>query len=285
MALLRLRAVAMRARNPPRDAHTTSSRECLLLSLGDELVLRVLAAVEPLSRFAAQAACRRLRELCGDPRLALYVRGCGPEAVEVLSGARAAVTLREALCVALPGDTIRLPAGCHYTDESLRVGAGRPVRVEGCGVGRCKLVSAPGVDTLSTSASLLLRGVAVEATGGGACVRHGGGALTLERCTLRCLPTPLMHLIEAVRSSGCGRVSVSDTRIEGGPRAVRVLGQGRLRNVRFYAGVYAFDVSAEQGRPCGAEGAAERAEMLDTTVLKPVSPLRGQKMVLNPNPY
>ncbi|CAN1316326.1 F-box protein SKIP5 [Linum perenne] len=66
----------------------------------------------------------------------------------------------------------------------------------------------------------------------GCCLLHKSGRLTIDGCVLQCESNPLDYLSCPIKKKGSNGVSVSETRIEGGAKAVLTNGGLALQRVR-----------------------------------------------------
>ncbi|KAJ4720310.1 F-box protein SKIP5 [Melia azedarach] len=169
--------------------------------------------------------------------------------------------LKAAVSAARPGDTILIAAGGSHLACNIQIK--KPLCLIGGGElpDETSLVCARGSDSaLEFLSTCKLANLTVKAELG-CCLLHRSGRLTIDGCVLQCESNPLDYLscpiVSTARScitptplkSKGDSVSVLQTRIEGGAKAVLTSGDLVLQRVRvIYARTYLyfwFDVDIE----------------------------------------
>ncbi|CAN1128184.1 F-box protein SKIP5 [Linum perenne] len=199
--------------------------------------------IEFADRYNTALVCHRWRFLACHPRLWLRV----DRAVKDLSEPGVFPNVETAVSSARPGDTILIAAGgSHFASNILIT---KPLCLVGGGdiPDETTLFCSRGSDSaLEFLSSCKLMNLTVK-TELGCCLLHKSGRLTIDGCVLQCESNPLDYLscpiistaggVEVLSSTakkkkGSNGVSVSETRIEGGAKAVLTNGGLALQRVR-----------------------------------------------------
>ncbi|XP_020273696.1 F-box protein SKIP5 isoform X2 [Asparagus officinalis] len=189
----------------------------------------------------------RWRFLACHPRLWLRVE----RPIKNLNEPGVYPSLEAAISAARPGDTILIAAGGNHVASNIQIK--KPLCLIGAGdlpddtVLTCARGSDSALEFLSTCkvANLTIRAEL------GYCLLHRSGRLTIEGCILQCEENPLDYLSFPIVSTASSKVdtfspapksqqqqkiadsvTVSETRIEGGAKAVWTSGNLVLRHVR-----------------------------------------------------
>lgn len=184
---------AMAAAPTPTNEHPAHHETYCFDDLDDGVVLRVMQHLDPLPhRFLAARSCKRLHNLCTDPRLWLTVTPTNAPALNPATPPHA--TLAEAIAASRPGDTILLQPGVHNVQG---VVVTWPLTIRGAGAApehtvlRCPRGADFAIDFFASSRLLNLTVASVRSPA----VVHSAGQLVLERCVLRCRTEGLDHLL------------------------------------------------------------------------------------------
>mmetsp|Transcript_15598 Transcript_15598/g.26277 ORF Transcript_15598/g.26277 Transcript_15598/m.26277 type:complete len:269 (+) Transcript_15598:199-1005(+) len=215
---------------------TEDSTSVHLDNFDDTVLLRIFRYLTPLpDLFNIALVCRRFYELKNDERLWLTVTHRSQQ----LKLPRNFPTLKEAVNSSRPGDTIVLEAGVphdvsgvcvrwplHFMGSSPVLSSTQLV----CPGGQCEA-------GLECWASCRITNLTIRANPLACCLRHHKGRLILEGCALRNESHPLDHLCSPIRVShdsnkATGRISVIETTIEGGSKAISCFDRDRLQQVR-----------------------------------------------------
>lgn len=221
-------------------------------SLDDGCLMHIFSFLSPIpDRYNTALVCQRWRYLACHPRLWLRIE----RSIKNLSEPGVFSTLEAAISAARPGDTILIAAGGNHFASNIQIL--KPLCLVGGGelpedtVLTCLRGSESALEFLSTCkvANLTVRAEL------GCCLLHRSGRLTVEACILQCEENPLDYLSFPIVSTapgcnafvplslngrGCGggsgfgidSVMVSNTRIEGGAKAVLTNGNLVLQHVR-----------------------------------------------------
>ncbi|AEE79236.1 unnamed protein product [Arabidopsis thaliana] len=240
-----------------------------LNNLDDGCLMHILSFLSPIpDRYNTALVCHRWRYLACHPRLWLRV----DRFVKDLSQPGVFLNIESAVSAARPGDTILIVAGGNYRVSNIQIK--KPLCLVGGGEipDETTLVCARGSDSaLELLSTCKLANLTVKAELG-CCLLHRSGRLTIDGCVLQCETNPLDHLscpivstagdedIEnilshvEVKETVTGKikansVTVLQTRIEGGAKAVSTRGDLVLQRVRvMYSKAYLyfwFDVDYE----------------------------------------
>ncbi|ESQ45024.1 hypothetical protein EUTSA_v10010628mg [Eutrema salsugineum] len=238
-----------------------------LNNLDDGCLMHILSFLSPIpDRYNTALVCHRWRYLACHPRLWLRV----DRFVKDLTKPGVYPSIEAAVSAARPGDTILIGAGGNHRVSNIQIK--KPLCLIGGGEipDETTLVCSRGSDSaLELLSTCKLANLTVKAELG-CCLLHRSGRLTIDGCVLQCETNPLDHLScpivstagneedilshvevkEAVVEKIKGHsVSVLQTRIEGGAKAVSTSGDLVLQRVRvMYSKAYLyfwFDVDHE----------------------------------------
>ncbi|CAK7336547.1 unnamed protein product [Dovyalis caffra] len=219
-----------------------SSSFCPINNLDDGCLMHILSFLSPIpDRYNTALVCHRWCYLACHPRLWLRVE----QSAKGLSEPGVFPSIETAVSAARPGDTILIAAGGRHLASNIKIN--KPLCLIGGGelpdetTLLCSRGSDSALEFLSTSK---LANLTVKAELG-CCLLHRSGRLTIDLCILQCESSPLDYLScpiistaggnevlsSAVKTNG-DRVSVSQTRIEGGAKAVLTSGDLTLQRVR-----------------------------------------------------
>ncbi|CAH8382766.1 unnamed protein product [Eruca vesicaria subsp. sativa] len=238
-----------------------------LNNLDDGCLMHILSFLSPIpDRYNTALVCHRWRYLACHPRLWLRV----DPLVKDLSLPGVFHSIESAVSAARPGDTILIgPGGNHHVSN---IQINKPICLIGGGEipDETTLVCSRGSDSaLELLSTCKLANLTVKAELG-CCLLHRSGRLTIDGCVLQCETNPLDHLSCPIVSTAGGdednlspvevketvvekvkgnSVTVLQTRIEGGAKAVATSGDLVLQRVRvMYSKAYLyfwFDVDHE----------------------------------------
>ncbi|KAB1199576.1 F-box protein SKIP5 [Morella rubra] len=185
--------------------------------------------------------CHRWRYLACHPRLWLRV----DRSVKDSSELGVFPNIETAVSAARPGDTILVAAGGSHRASNIQIK--KPLCLIGGGElpDETTLICSRGSDSaLEFLSSCKLANLTVKAELG-CCLLHRKGRLTVDGCILQCESNPLDYLSCPIVSTAIGPqqcpssfkshsdgVFVSETRIEGGAKAVLTSGNLELQRVR-----------------------------------------------------
>ncbi|KAG0453439.1 hypothetical protein HPP92_024743 [Vanilla planifolia] len=218
-------------------------------SLDDGCLMHIFSFLSPIpDRHNTALVCHRWRYLACHPRHWLRVE----RSVKSLDEPGVYVNLEAAIAASRPGDTILISAGGNHIASNIQIK--KPLCLIGGGkhpdetILICERGSESAFEIQSTCkvANLTVRAEL------GCCLLHRKGRLTVEGCILQCEENPLDYLSFPIISTapGCNTfppppsktkvrgligsdgVTVSNTRIEGGAKAVSTNGNMVLQHVR-----------------------------------------------------
>ncbi|GMH34554.1 hypothetical protein BSKO_02388 [Bryopsis sp. KO-2023] len=256
-----------------------------ILRLDDGCLMHVLERLAPLpDRFNLAQTCKRMRNLANDPKLWLRVKSeVGLTPSRCANTSKVFDSLTEAVLASRPGDTIAVEGSQSVKNLVIQwplMILGSNDGIEGNHLG-CQEVADAALDV---RASMRIVNVSITAHLS-ACILHRSGHLRVENCHLTCEPrglghlcSPLVTLASEVSNSkmgtnGCGGImTVMDTHIEGGSRAVRCYGTGALSGVRVIyrtnSSQFWFDVDSKiPGKPLPALSCSPRSTIFKRDLL------------------
>ncbi|XP_010515975.1 PREDICTED: F-box protein SKIP5 isoform X1 [Camelina sativa] len=252
----------------PRMKRRIKSDDSLtsLNNLDDGCLMHILSFLAPIpDRYNTALVCHRWRYLACHPRLWLRV----DRFVKDLTQPGVFRNIESAVSAARPGDTILIGAGGNHHVSNIQIK--KPLCLVGGGEipDETTLICSRGSDSaLELLSTCKLANLTVKAELG-CCLLHRSGRLTIDGCVLQCETNPLDHLsypivstagdedilghvevdetvVEKIRGNS---VTVLQTRIEGGAKAVSTSGDLVLQRVRvMYSKAYLyfwFDVDYE----------------------------------------
>ncbi|KAK8928915.1 F-box protein SKIP5 [Platanthera zijinensis] len=193
-----------------------------------------------MDRYNMALVCHRWRYLACHPRHWLRIE----RSIKSLAEPGVYLTLEAAISDARPGDTILIASGGNHIVGNIQIT--KPLCLMGGGklpddtILTCLRGSESAFEFLSTCkvANLTVRAEL------GCCLLHRSGRLIVEACILQCEENPLDYLSFPIVSTAPGctpfaqlplkedSVVVSNTRIEGGAKAVSTNGNLVLQHVR-----------------------------------------------------
>lgn len=208
-------------------------------SLDDGCLMHIFSLLSPIpDRYSTALVCHRWRHLACHPRHWLRVEW----PIKPANRPGIFADLRSAISAARPGDTILIAAGSTHLASDIQIK--KPLCLVGGGnlpdetVLTCARGSDSAIEFLSTCKVVNLT-VRAEL---GCCFLHRKGRLTIEGCVLQCENNPLDFLSFPIVSTaqtspsathpGEDRVTVAETRLEGGAKAVLSRGTLTLQHVR-----------------------------------------------------
>ncbi|KAK2386068.1 SKP1/ASK-interacting protein [Trifolium repens] len=212
-------------------------------NLDDGCLMHIFSFLPPIpDRFNTALVCHRWNYLACHPRLWLRV----DRSVKDLSEPGVFPNIESAVSASRPGDTILIAAGGTHRVSNIQIK--KPLCLIGAGEipDDTMLTCARGSDSaLEFLSTCKLANLTVKAELG-CCLLHRSGRLTIDGCVLQCESNPLDFLScpivstansnEAVpshtKSNNGNGVFVSQTRIEGGAKAVLTSGDLALQRVR-----------------------------------------------------
>ncbi|KAE8038369.1 hypothetical protein FH972_010889 [Carpinus fangiana] len=202
--------------------------------------MHIFSFLSPIpDRYNTALVCHRWCYLACHPRLWLRV----DRSVKDLSEPGVFPNIETAVTAARPGDTILIAAGGIHRASNIQIK--KPLCLIGGGEhpDETTLICSRGSDSaLEFLSTCKLANLTVKAELG-CCLLHRKGRLTIDGCILQCESSPLDYLSCPIVSTATGsqqfpskghgdRVSVSQTRIEGGAKAVSTSGDLELQRVR-----------------------------------------------------
>ncbi|KAF5742443.1 F-box protein SKIP5 [Tripterygium wilfordii] len=225
-----------------RKRRKNSSCYAPINNLDDGCLMHIFSFLSPIpDRYNTALVCHRWNYLACHPRLWLRV----DRSVNDLSEPGVFPNIETAVSAARPGDTILIAAGGTHLASNIQIK--KPLCLIGGGelpdetILACSRGSDSALEFLSTCKLANLT-VTAEL---GCCLLHRSGRLTIEGCVLQCESNPLDYLSCPIMSTAGGSklfsstlkgngdsVSVSQTRIEGGAKAVLTSGDLSLHRVR-----------------------------------------------------
>ncbi|KAH8522801.1 hypothetical protein H0E87_003445 [Populus deltoides] len=236
-----------------------SSSFCPINNLDDGCLMHIFSFLSPIpDRYNTALVCHRWCYLACHPRLWLRVE----QSAKDLSEPGVFPSIEKAVSAARPGDTILIAAGGRHLASNIQIN--KPLCLIGGGElpDETTLLCSRGSDSaLEFITTCKLANLTVKAELG-CCLLHRSGRLTIDSCILQCEASPLDYLSCPIISTAGGnevvsstvktkgnRVSVSQTRIEGGAKAVLTSGDLTLQQVRvIYARTFVyfwFDVDSQ----------------------------------------
>ncbi|CAH8268601.1 unnamed protein product [Arabidopsis lyrata] len=230
-------------------------------NLDDGCLMHILSFLSPIpDRYNTALVCHRWRYLACHPRLWLRV----DRFVKDLSQPGVFHNIESAVSAARPGDTILIGAGGNHRASNIQIK--KPLCLVGGGEipDETTLVCARGSDSaLELLSTCKLANLTVKAELG-CCLLHRSGRVTIDGCVLQCETNPLDHLSCPIVSTAgdediedilshvevketvaekirANSVTVLQTRIEGGAKAVSTSGDLVLQRVRvMYSKAYLY---------------------------------------------
>ncbi|XP_057976597.1 F-box protein SKIP5 [Malania oleifera] len=213
-------------------------------NLDDGCLMHIFSFLSPIpDRYNTALVCHRWCYLACHPRLWLRV----DRSVQDLSEPGAFPNIEAAVSAARPGDTILIAAGGSHHVSNIQIK--KPLCLIGAGElpDDTTIICSRGSDSaLEFLSTCKVTNLTVKAELG-CCLLHRSGRLTIDKCILQCESNPLDFLSfpiicnatangpEALpfsmKTFGSG-ISVSQTRIEGGTKAVLTSGTLALQRVR-----------------------------------------------------
>ncbi|XP_019427758.1 PREDICTED: F-box protein SKIP5 [Lupinus angustifolius] len=230
-------------KNNNRKKRNSSSSSSLFNNLDDGTLMHIFSFLPPIpDRFNTALVCHRWNYLACHPRLWLRV----DRSVRDLSEPGVFPNIETAISASRPGDTILIAAGGSHRVSNIQID--KPLCLIGAGEvpDDTTLICSRGSDSaLEFLSTCKLANLTVKAELG-CCLLHRRGRLTVDGCILQCETNPLDYLScpivstssrnEVIPSSMKGNkgdgVFVSQTRIEGGAKAVLTSGDLVLQRVR-----------------------------------------------------
>lgn len=220
---------------------TSSSCYSRINNLDDGCLMHIFSFLSPIpDRFNTALVCHRWNYLACHPRLWLRV----DRSVKDLSEPGVFPNIETAVSASRPGDTILIAAGGTHRVANIQIN--KPLCLIGAGeipddtMLTCSRGSDSALEFLSTCK---LSNLTVKAELG-CCLLHRSGRLIIDGCLLQCESNPLDFLSCPIVSTACSSevipsqtkcnngVFVSQTRIEGGAKAVLTSGDLALQRVR-----------------------------------------------------
>ncbi|XP_027340596.1 F-box protein SKIP5 [Abrus precatorius] len=216
----------------------------LINNLDDGCLMHIFSFLPPIpDRFNTALVCHRWNYLACHPRLWLRV----DRSVKHLSEPGVFPDIETAVSASRPGDTILIAAGGSHRVSNIQIN--KPICLIGAGElpDDTTLLCSRGSDSaLEFLSTCKLANLTVKAELG-CCLLHRKGRLTIDGCILQCESNPLDYLscpivststassseVLSSQTKGNGDgVFVSQTRIEGGAKAVLTSGDLALQRVR-----------------------------------------------------
>ncbi|KAI4323521.1 hypothetical protein L6164_023118 [Bauhinia variegata] len=208
-------------------------------NLDDGCLMHIFSFLPPIpDRYNTALVCHRWNYLACHPRLWLRV----DRSVKDVSEPGVFPDIETAVSTARPGDTILIAAGGSHQVSNIQIK--KPLCLIGGGElpDDTTLVCSRGSDSaLEFLSTCKLANLTVKAELG-CCLLHRKGRLTIDGCILQCESNPLDYLSCPIVSTAGGAdssmtnngdgVFVSQTRIEGGAKAVLTSGDLVLQRVR-----------------------------------------------------
>ncbi|KHN21305.1 F-box protein SKIP5 [Glycine soja] len=234
-----------------RTKPSSSSSSSHINNLDDGCLMHIFNFLPPIpDRFNTALVCHRWNYLACHPRLWLRVDRSVKELSEpgVFPNIETAVSASRhvELMLFVPGDTILIAAGGTHRVANIQIR--KPLCLIGAGEvpDDTTLVCSRGSDSaLEFLSTCKLANLTVRAELG-CCLLHRKGRLTIDGCILQCESNPLDYLScpivstasssvvlpSQTKSNNGDGVFVSQTRIEGGAKAVLTSGDLALQRVR-----------------------------------------------------
>ncbi|KAJ8756197.1 hypothetical protein K2173_024744 [Erythroxylum novogranatense] len=234
-------------RNNKSSSSSLTSRNyynygCPISNLDDGCLMHIFSFLPPIpDRYNTALVCHRWQYLACHPRLWLRV----DRSVKEFSEPGVFPSIETAVSAARPGDTILIAAGGSHLASNIQIN--KPLCLIGGGElpDETTLLCSRGSDSaLEFMSTCKLSNLTVKAELG-CCLLHRSGRLTIDGCVLQCESNPLDYLSCPIISTAsgckilasslktdCDGVSVIQTRIEGGAKAVLTNGDLSLQRVR-----------------------------------------------------
>ncbi|KAF7824702.1 F-box protein SKIP5 [Senna tora] len=241
------------------SSSSSSSLPSPINNLDDGCLMHIFSFLSPIpDRYNTALVCHRWNYLACHPRLWLRV----DRSAKDLSEPGVFPCIETAVSAARPGDTILVGAGGSHCVSNIQIN--KPLCLIGAGdlPDDTRLICSRGSDSaLEFLSTCKLANLTVR-TELGCCLMHRKGRLTIDGCLLQCESNPLDFLscpivstanssevvLPSSKKSNSDGVFVSQTRIEGGSKAVLTIGDLALQRVRvMYARasvLFWFDVEA-----------------------------------------
>ncbi|KAI6675965.1 hypothetical protein NL676_036761 [Syzygium grande] len=211
-------------------------------NLDDGCLMHIFSFLSPIpDRYNTALVCHRWCYLACHPQLWLRV----DRSVKDSSEPGVFPNIESAVSAARPGDTILIAAGGSHVASNIQIN--KPLCLIGGGElpDETMLLCSRGSDSaLEFLSTCKLSNLTVKAELG-CCLLHRSGRLIIDGCILQCETDPLDYLSCPIVSTATGSkvvsspigyhgngVSVSQTRIEGGAKAVLTSGDLALQRVR-----------------------------------------------------
>ncbi|XP_027904474.1 F-box protein SKIP5 isoform X1 [Vigna unguiculata] len=226
-----------------RTKSSSSSSSSHITNLDDGCLMHIFSFLLPIpDRFNTALVCHRWKYLACHPRLWLRV----DRSVKDSSEPGVFPNIETAVAASRPGDTILIAAGGSHHVANIQIR--KPLCLIGAGElpDDTTLVCSRGSDSaLEFLSTCKLANLTVRAELG-CCLLHRKGRLTIDGCILQCESNPLDYLscpivstassssevLPSQTKSNSDGVFVSQTRIEGGAKAVLTSGDLALQRVR-----------------------------------------------------
>lgn len=238
--------------NQQQDNHKGQLKKCerkrtscysRINNLDDGCLMHIFSFLSPIpDRFNTALVCHRWNYLACHPRLWLRV----DRSVKDLSEPGVFPNIETAVSASRPGDTILIAAGGIHRVANIQIN--KPLCLIGAGEipDDTMLTCSRGLDSaFEFLSNCKLSNLTVKAELG-CCLLHRSGRLTIDGCVLQCESNPLDFLScpiistanssdmvpSQTKSNNGDGVFVSQTRIEGGAKAVLTSGDLALQRVR-----------------------------------------------------
>ncbi|EEF49579.1 F-box protein SKIP5 [Ricinus communis] len=224
---------------------------CRINNLDDGCLMHIFSFLSPIpDRYNTALVCHRWHFLACHPRLWLRV----DRSIKDTSQPGVFPSIEMAVSAARPGDTILISAGGSHLASNIQIN--KPLCLIGGGElpDETMLLCSRGSDSaLEFLSTCKLANLTVKAELG-CCLLHRSGKLTIDSCVLQCESDPLDYLscpivstagkhevLSAPMKTNGDSVTVSQTRIEGGAKAVLTNGDLVLQRVRvIYSRTYVY---------------------------------------------
>ncbi|GAB2280139.1 F-box protein skip5 [Dionaea muscipula] len=223
--------------------NSSKSCFCPINALDDGCLMHIFSFLSPIpDRYNTALVCHRWCFLACHPRLWLRV----DRSIKSLSEPGVFPDIEAAVMAARPGDTILVATGGLHHTSNIQIK--KPLCLIGGGVHpeETTLVCSRGSDSaLELLSTCKISNLTVKAELG-CCLLHRSGRLIIDGCVLQCESDPLDYLSFPIVSTASGSklfepppiksqadgVTVSGTRIEGGAKAISIMGTLALQRVR-----------------------------------------------------
>uniref|UniRef100_A0A2P2K5F2 F-box domain-containing protein n=1 Tax=Rhizophora mucronata TaxID=61149 RepID=A0A2P2K5F2_RHIMU len=204
--------------------------------------MHILSFLSPIpDRYNTALVCHRWQYLACHPRLWLRV----DRSVKDSSENGVFPSIEMAISAARPGDTILIAAGGNHVVSNIQINKSLCLIGGGVLPDETTIFCKRGSESaLELSSTCKLANLTVKAELG-CCLLHRSGRLTIDGCILQCESNPLDYLscpivstaggckvLSSSLKANCDGVSVIQTRIEGGAKAVLTKGDLALQRVR-----------------------------------------------------